>query len=191
MNENIPFGNISDRRAIECPMCRSNRVNVLIETETFEYGTGGDVVELSAQVPLHTCLECSFEFTDELAETRRHEAVCKHLGLLTPHEIVALRNSVGMTRSRFSELTSLGEASLGRWERGVLFQSKAYDKLLRLLRYKENVHRLLTLSEVPNGVVVGDVARSPIFDALQPEILKAKRKDAKLFELRPTSSRYH
>ena len=39
-----------------------------------------------------------------------------------------------MSRAAFAQLTALGEATLSRWENGVLIQNRAYDRYLRLLR---------------------------------------------------------
>ena len=47
-----------------------------------------------------------------------------------------------MTRAAFAEMTRLGEASLARWEKGLLIQNPANDQLLYLLRFPENVERL-------------------------------------------------
>lgn len=191
MNEtNLSNENASPQR-FECPMCGSKRVRDAIETEVFEYGSGSDAVELKAQVPLHTCTQCDFEFTNELAEIRRHEAVCNYLGILTPNEITSLRNRLGMTRAKLSDLTSLGEASLGRWERGALFQNKACDKLLRLLQYEANIHRLQALEEDPVEVatpVRHENITNSAFGALTPEVEKEQRKLAQIFALRPKGS---
>jgi len=179
-------------QGVECPMCGSKRVRSAIETEVFEYGSGSDAVELKTQVPLHTCLQCDFEFTNELAEIKRHEAVCTYLGILTPKEITSLRNRLDMTRAKFSDLTGLGEASLGRWERGALFQNKAYDKLLRLLQYEENIHCLQAWEEdsVEVTIPIGheEVITNSVFKALSPEIENEQRKYGQLFYLRPTGS---
>ena len=42
----------------------------------------------------------------------RHEAVCRHLGVLAPGEIRALRREHGMSRAAFARLTGFGEATL-------------------------------------------------------------------------------
>jgi DNA-binding transcriptional regulator YiaG len=89
-----------------------------------------------------TCNQCGFQFTDEVAEEARHEAVCRHLGVMTPKEIKEIRKSYGMSRAEFSHLTRIGEASLARWENGLLIQSPAYDQLLYLLTFPENLERL-------------------------------------------------
>jgi DNA-binding transcriptional regulator YiaG len=113
-----------------------------MERDTFVYGTGSSAAELSALVPVHTCSACGFEYTDAAAEEARHEAVCQHLGLLAPRQIVGIRKYYGMTRGEFAGLSRFGEASLARWETGSILQNPGNDQLLYLLRFPDNIERL-------------------------------------------------
>jgi DNA-binding transcriptional regulator YiaG len=61
---------------------------------------------------------------------------------MTPREVEGIRTRLGMTRAAFAELTRLGEASLARWEKGLLIQNPGNDQLLYLLQFPENVKRL-------------------------------------------------
>ena len=85
----------------------------------FTYGVGASAVELKVTLPVRTCLSCGFEFLDHEAETLQHEAICAHLGVLTPKEIEGIRKMHGMSRARFSAVTGLGEATLNRWEKAI------------------------------------------------------------------------
>jgi putative zinc finger/helix-turn-helix YgiT family protein len=125
-----------------CPECGDGAVSRRIERQLFPYGEGAEAVELTVLVPVWKCSECGFEFLDESAEAIRHEAVCRHLGVLTPNDIRQMREEYGYSRAEFSRLTRLGEATLNRWENGILIQNQAYDQYLRLLRFPENVRRL-------------------------------------------------
>ncbi len=125
-----------------CPECGSIAVATEFQRQQFPYGEGNRAVQLEALLPVRRCSECGFEYLDDAAEEIRHEAVCRHLGVLTPHEIRELREQYGLSRMAFSRLTHLGEATLNRWETGALIQNHAYDRLLRLLRFPENVRRL-------------------------------------------------
>ena len=51
-----------------------------------------------------------------------------------------------MTRARFARVTGLGEATLNRWENGVLIQTLANDRYIRLLARPEIMQVLATLS---------------------------------------------
>lgn len=131
-----------------CAGCGGSNVSTSIETDHFIYGSGSNAVELSAHVPVRTCVDCGTQFTDEAAERLRHDAVCQHLDVLTPTEIRAIRISYGYNRPAFASLTRLGEATLARWESGATIQNAAYDKYLRLLRDPAIMSRLTGLTAV-------------------------------------------
>lgn len=126
----------------ECPNCGSMRVETRSVRDRFQYGSGTKSVELEALVPLRKCADCEFEFTDSETEDLRQEAVCEHLGVMTPAQITALRKKYDLTRADLAEITRIGEASLARWETGELIQNPANDQYLFLLSFPENLHRL-------------------------------------------------
>lgn len=126
----------------ECPNCGSGNVTTRLSVDRFTYGNGTDAVQLKANIPFHRCTDCTFEYTDSEAEDIRHEAVCRHLGVMVPAEVLDLRSSYGLTRAEFAEATRIGEASLARWETGQLIQNPANDNFLYLLRFRENWERL-------------------------------------------------
>jgi putative zinc finger/helix-turn-helix YgiT family protein len=170
---------------VECPTCEGNRVRTELVQHRFMYGIGDSAVELTCELPVRVCEDCQAQFVDEAGETARHEAVCRHLGIMTPAEIQALRQGYGMTQAGFSELTGIGEASLSRWENGAGFQTKAFDSYLYLLRVAENVRRLRARST--GGIEVQEAALRPrgrfqCIEATEPRIALARR-----FELRPAA----
>ena len=128
--------------AVRCANCGASAVRSELREERFEYGAAPAAVELAATVRLHRCDACGFEFTEDDAEAARHEAVCRHVGVLAPAEVVAVRERLGMNRREFAELTQFGVASLARWEQGLLLQNAANDNLLYLLSFPENAERL-------------------------------------------------
>ncbi|WP_434299252.1 type II TA system antitoxin MqsA family protein [Corallococcus exiguus] len=119
-----------------CAACGESSLTQIKIKQQFPYGTEGQQVLLSVEVPAWHCSSCDFEFTDGEAEELRHEAICRHLGLLSPREIREIRSSYRMTQSDFAEETGFGEASIKRWELGLNLQNKSADKYLRLLREK-------------------------------------------------------
>ena len=133
-----------------CPLCGGGVATSWLR-HTFDYGTGESAAELSVEVPVHRCDDCDFEFTDEIAERLRHEAVCDHLGVLAPAQIRRIRERHGMTRAQFARVTGLGEASLNRWENGLNIQTHANDRYLRLLETPEIMRRLVGLKDARNG----------------------------------------
>ena len=125
-----------------CGECGSERIRTSREIYNFPYGIGNDTVELSCEVPFRKCSDCGFSFIDGEAEDICHEEVCKHLGVMTPAKIRALRELHGLTQAQFKEVTKLGEATLSRWERGVVIQNQAYDNYLYLLAFPKNFDRV-------------------------------------------------
>ena len=85
---------------------------------------------------------CEVTFLDDEAERLKHDAVCQHFGVLTPTEIRRIRESYGMTRAAFARVTGLGEATLNRWETGIMIQTLANDRYLRLLASPATMQRL-------------------------------------------------
>ncbi len=116
---------------------------------TFTYGVGPHAAELSVTLPIHVCPSCGFECIDGEGETLKHEAICKHLGVLSPREILAIRRMHGMSRAAFAKVTGLGEATLNRWENGILIQNTANDRYLRLVAAGNNLQMLQRLRTEP------------------------------------------
>lgn len=120
-------------RELRCPDCDGTFERQWEET-TIPYGAGADVADIPARLPLYTCVGCGLQTLDIEGERLAHEAVCHHLGILSPREIKSIREAHGMTRDEFAEMTGIGESSLGRWERALNMQSIAHDRYLRLLQ---------------------------------------------------------
>ncbi len=115
-----------------CFDCDGNTRRIWDE-HTFPYGLGADTAELTVTLPVHVCPSCGPEFLDDEAEALKHEAVCAHLGVLSPKEIRGIRRMHGMSRAGFSKMINVDEATLVRWEEGILIQSAANDRRLRRL----------------------------------------------------------
>ncbi|MGF6240364.1 MULTISPECIES: helix-turn-helix domain-containing protein [Paraburkholderia] len=132
-----------------CPDCESDQVETRYERQSFEYGPPGQSVTLTATVPVHYCRnpDCEEAFLGETAERIRHEAVCAHLGLLTPGAIKELRISKGGSASAFANATGIGTATLQRWESGAQLQSRSQDNFLRLLGIGDNYQMLIAMRE--------------------------------------------
>ncbi|MEZ5401217.1 MAG: type II toxin-antitoxin system MqsA family antitoxin [Bryobacteraceae bacterium] len=127
---------------IECPACDSADVTTEFIEHPFHYGVGDDAVTLSCILPLRICNACGDRFIDAVGESVRHDAVCRHLGIMTPREIQELRLRFGLTQSAMSELTGIGVASLSRWECGASQQSMALNNYMFLIGFQDNLDRL-------------------------------------------------
>lgn len=168
---------------IECPNCGSTKVETRRLKDRFQYGTGSKAVELEALVPFHRCADCGFEFTDAEAEDARHEAICRHLEVMPPIDVVGVRQRYGMTRAAFAAKSRIGEASLARWETGQLIQNAANDNYLYLLCFADNIDRLdarYAFGAFPDEQV-RVVVEPPTFRALEPTEVSARRDEARNF----------
>lgn len=152
-----------------CDVCGAFSVQTELMRDPFIYGSGADAVELTADVRVHTCSACGDSYTDDEADVAYDEAVCRHLGILTPAEIRAMREGYGLTRAEFAQLTGFGKATLGRWERGEVTQNRSADRYLRLLQDREVMRRLRALAEPTDssGSRTPARLRVPIFDSIQ------------------------
>ena len=134
-------GTIQDDKSA-CPACGSSALSEEWINDEFEYGNGKDAVQIVASLPLCHCANCGLDFTDWRAEELRYEAVCEHFNLLSPKEIVAIRDRYEITQQQFSEISRFGRASLARWECGSVLQNGSSDSLIYLLGFEENLVRL-------------------------------------------------
>jgi putative zinc finger/helix-turn-helix YgiT family protein len=165
-----------------CSECESKNISTTWEDYKFPYGVGAEAVELSCKVPVRKCSDCGFSFIDQESENLCHEAVCKHLGVMTPAQIKSLRQLYNFTQTLFSEITKLGEATLSRWERGIIVQNGAYDNYLYLLGFSENLYRIIDR----NKPVVPETTKENVSATFKEikvteELLQRKRK----FKLAP------
>jgi putative zinc finger/helix-turn-helix YgiT family protein len=151
----------------KCRMCEEGEATRSYAVQEFEYGSGKDAVTLSAHVPVWSCVTCDLQYVDAEGERAQHEAVCRHLGRLTPSEIKVIRISAQLTQREFADKLQCGIASLKRWEAGALVQGRAADAAIR--EFQVSAKR----ANLPKPVF-----RTPISDA--------QRAAAKSFSLRGT-----
>jgi putative zinc finger/helix-turn-helix YgiT family protein len=119
-----------------CPLCGKGKLEDRLITERYEYGEGSEKVMVVAEnLPVRVCPVAGCETTISNPEAARihHDAICRALGLLTHDQVRDLRESFGLTQGEFAQLTGIGEATISRWERGLVIQNRAMDNYLRLL----------------------------------------------------------
>ena len=186
-----PLKNDSCAPQIECPSCGSKNVSSATEVEHFQYGDKENAAMLSASIRVHHCASCDLTFTTEETSERRHEAVCHHLGVLTPTEILEIRERYTLSQAEFSELSKIGRASLARWESGALIQNPANDNLLYLLTFQDNVARLRDRARHRNTNSAKSVPNvihfRPKFRALPDSEAERLKSEAERFQLFPSA----
>lgn len=137
-----------------CDECEDGIQFWSLQVETFLYGTGTEQTKLQANVPVWKCSNCGEAYVDGDSEQFRHEAVCRHLGRLTPAEIQQLREYRGLTQEALSDLTAFGTASIKRWETANQIQSSSADRMLRLMFDDEVFAKLVALKDQAQGQVI-------------------------------------
>ncbi|WP_445083489.1 type II TA system antitoxin MqsA family protein [Bradyrhizobium sp. TM233] len=180
-NQLVGISNAENQR---CDCCGAYALNSTIRNEYFNYKSeNGEVIQLSAMVPVWSCDACGDSFTDSRAEDLRHEAVCHYLGRLTPSELRDLRENNQCSQAEWSRITGLGIASIKRWESGALIQNLAIDKFLRLLRDRQIFRNLLALATSETAEKINISA-----GVFRTEISATAYARASTFRLRPTSA---
>jgi putative zinc finger/helix-turn-helix YgiT family protein len=179
MNENqVNFPSGERRR---CNECGAGSVRLSFKDDHFIYGSGPDATDLTARVPVWTCNECGDAYTDGVAEDLRHEAVCRHLGVLNPSEVRAVREKYRMSQSEFAKATGFGLASVKRWETGALMQNQSADRLLRLLATDASI--MDKLAAMDRRQITHRISRSVFRTQISAEL----RAEAAAFTLRPAN----
>jgi putative zinc finger/helix-turn-helix YgiT family protein len=150
---------MSDEKEVQgrrCPSCGHQPLVARRIRDEFEYGPDEDRITIVADdVPVLACQnpECGEILYGPEAAAVRHQAICRALGLLSPAEIKALRERLGPGQDDFARLTGIGVATLSRWERGRLLQTRALDRYLHLLAALPQAARVLE-SLVPAATTV-------------------------------------
>ena len=116
-----------------CPLCGEESVDTIMRHDSFRYGAGESAVTLHVDLPVRYCSTCDEHYVDGECQMLKHEAVCRHLGYLTPTEVRSVRRLHGMSLTAFGRVTGFGEATLNRREHGAVIQNRSNDGYLRLL----------------------------------------------------------
>jgi putative zinc finger/helix-turn-helix YgiT family protein len=89
------------------------------------------------QLHVLKCKSCGDVVFDDESDEQMSQALRDHLGLLSPEEIHARLNQLGLTQKAFSELLCIAAETVSRWMNGAYIQCRAYDKLMRLVLEQE------------------------------------------------------
>jgi HTH-type transcriptional regulator/antitoxin MqsA len=84
------------------------------------------------QLKVLKCDHCGAIVLDDEADERISDALRRAAGLLSPDEIRAGRNRLGLKQKEMAACLNVAESTLSRWETGGQIQQRAMDTLLRL-----------------------------------------------------------
>jgi putative zinc finger/helix-turn-helix YgiT family protein len=129
-----------------CPNCEEyTKATLGVEREV--YPVRGEPIEIEAEIV--TCQKCGMKIFDEERDSRNLEKAYnlyrgKH-NLLSPAEILTIREKYGLSQRALSRLLGLGEITIHRYESGAI-QDNAHDSLLRLIENPQNMQKFLKVN---------------------------------------------
>jgi HTH-type transcriptional regulator/antitoxin MqsA len=130
----------------DCPFCGCIGLKKKIVTETFEYK--GKSFDYPNYI-IYECPACKEEFVDKQSMKDSGRAIRDFYrqvdGLLISTDIRRIRETkLCLTQDKASELLGGGAKSFARYENSEVIQSKAMDKLLRILDNDPSILTVLT-----------------------------------------------
>jgi len=99
------------------------------------------------QLPIIKCASCGQVNFDQEALRILLDAEYFHLNILRPGEIVEARKRTGFSQRQLAAFLGIGVATLSRWEKGHLRQSRSLDNLLRLALLDDACREQLALAQ--------------------------------------------
>lgn len=96
-----------------------------------------DGTAVAERIPIKIPMEWDEELGEWLitpeAEQTLEETKARHMGLMLPVGLVALRQRLGLSQRQIGELLQIGAKSWTRWETGIQRPSKSMNLMLLLL----------------------------------------------------------
>lgn len=121
---------------LTCPVCEIGKLHASHYNGDFKHN--GKTVHVT-ELECYRCNNCDADpvFEDQIRSNHRKIADAKRRidGLLTGNEIKAIRESLNLSQSEAAEIFGGGLHAFSKYERGDVLQSKAMDKLLRLIAH--------------------------------------------------------
>jgi putative zinc finger/helix-turn-helix YgiT family protein len=127
-----------------CAVCSSDRVTKIRKDFPARYNQTPIVVRDAEMYECADCGERFFEPEQAKALSLAIKEEARRIGrLLSPKQIVAIRERLGLTQNALEDLLGLGPKVVTRWETGRVLQSRAADVVLRLLEFDpKNLEKL-------------------------------------------------
>ena len=131
-----------DTKKMVCPHCEALR-DVRVVHRQEELRVRKDAVTIQAE--FYMCDTCGgeFETSDQMEAnlgTARNQYRIRH-SIISPREIVALRDRYDVSQKVFARLLDIGDLTINGYEQGVL-PSGAHNSLMKLAAEPENFSRL-------------------------------------------------
>lgn len=117
----------------KCPECGKKDVSRRTIRHVSQIKHDGRVY--TVEVPrLHVprCRSCGELVFDDMADAEIAAALRQQLGLLSTEQIRGNREKLGMSQRELSDRLGVAVETISRWENGVLTQTRAMDRYLRV-----------------------------------------------------------
>lgn len=117
---------------------KTNHTPGQIETRPYQVAipnSDGSAVarEVEVQVPMEWSAAANDWLITNEAEAIIEATKARHMGLLTPEQMVALRDRLQLTQAEIGELLCIGEKTWTRWESGRYRPTQSMNLLIRAL----------------------------------------------------------
>ena len=120
----------------KCPICRGAELEPVTVPRQIAAADGTLVAYAEELLECATCGERFRTREQAVASGRSRAAALRtHEHLLTPADIKDIRTRFALSQAALEALLGVGAKTVVRWERGTVCQSRAVDKLLRILEY--------------------------------------------------------
>jgi putative zinc finger/helix-turn-helix YgiT family protein len=116
-----------------CPQCGKKEVRPTTMQYTTDIKHDGRLhtVELAAlRVP--RCESCGELDFDNDADEQIYQALREQLGLLLPEQIRNNREALQLSQRQLAEQLGVAVETISRWENGLMIQTRAMDRFMRL-----------------------------------------------------------
>lgn len=168
----------------QCPICGHDDIQKKVGIETFQYkGNNFDYPHYIT----YECQSCGEEIVDKKTLKESGRAIRDFYrqvdGLLTSQEIRRIRETkLCLTQDKASELLGGGAKSFARYENSEVIQSKAMDKLLRVLDNDPSILKVLTGNvEAQKETIVIPLMMKYKFK--QPPAMRTKKEEEHYYDI--------
>lgn len=116
-----------------CPECGKKEVHPAVVQHTSQIRHDGRAYTIELpELRVPRCAACGELVFDNDADQQIALALREHLGLLSAAQIRGNREQLGLSQRKLAEHLGVAVETISRWEGGVLTQTRAMDRYLRL-----------------------------------------------------------
>ena len=116
-----------------CPECGKKEVRRSTVRHVTEIRHDGRVYTVEiARLRVPKCRACGELVFDNVADEQIAAALRRHLGLLSTEQIRTNREQLGLSQRDLADHLGVAVETISRWENGVLTQTRAMDRYLRV-----------------------------------------------------------